>query len=377
MIENTPPICEEYQNVIATPTVVKFPPDGAISGCLYDANGNKISLSQRFGGFYGDYFPSIDPEKIEFTDFSTLPHIKENCIYLGHFMPHYGHFLLEMLSSFWTFESFHNYDYFIFHPFVFGEEFTSYIKIAFNTFDISFEKVFLIKNKIIIENITIPERLVKLNKSAKPEVRKVYEFLIQDFTSKNQNTLYNNYNLYYFSRIRTSIKAGERAVINEPFIEKALNRIGFETIYPELLSFQEQIKLINSASVICGLPGSALHNCVFMKPGSILIEIADARSPGASHPMQQICNKLSRSISYFIPFDGIILNKKKWISVINSKNIKLKIAEILDRHKLNKQLSLNNKRRYKEQFKLYGMYCFMIIKNILRLIKWGVLSQDF
>lgn len=319
----------------------------------------------------------MDDDEIETTDLSSLPRIEGRSIYLGHFMPHYGHFLLEMLSSFWTFDTFHSYDAFIFHPFVFGEAISSYIEEAFQAFGIPLEKVKLITTKTIVDDITIPERLVKLNKSAKLEARQIYFFLTRLFTSNNQTPTSSFANKYYFSRVRISLKTGQRAIINEPFMEKALSRMGFITIYPELLSFSEQVVLIHHADVICGLSGSALHNCVFMNPEAILIEILDARSPTATHPMQQICNELSQATTYFIPFEGYILNREQKMSIINSRKVTLQIAEILCQYGLNSEAIKNIDWNFTKQGELFQTNCLMIGKNSLRLLKSWLIPKKF
>jgi len=369
-IDTNPPVSEVYYNAIATPVVIKHPPDGKISGCLYSSDGKIIHLSQRFGGGNNDLYPCDDSEKIEPGSLENVLKINGRCIYLGHYMTHYGHFLVEMLSTFWCYDDFNFYDYFVFHPFVFGEGLPIYIKEAFHVFGISSERLIFIQSNTLIEQITIPERLVKLNKSANIHIRPVYSYLVKYFLNVSNNQEHLLHGFYYLSRVRISRANGHRVVINEPLIEKNLRAMGFMIIYPELLSFSEQIVLINNAKVVCGLSGSALHNCVFMNENSVLIEIADARPEGVIHPMQQICNDISYAKSYFLSFKGLILHRKNMMSLLYNRKIINQIEEILLNNGLNlKKEKTHNHEIVKRSDWIYNSL-FMVLKNCLRLIKW-------
>jgi capsular polysaccharide biosynthesis protein len=363
MISTKPPLANVYSDVIATPTSIKQPPNGSISGCLYNQRGEIISFSQRFGGFYGDFFPCNDPKTIRPR--YPLPKIEGASIYLGHLMPHYGHFLLEMLSSFWTFNQFHLFDSFIFHPFVFGTHFPPYIKEAFQRFNIPLAKVKLITTETSIEQVTVPERLVNLNKFANVKMRQVYQHLIQSLPRQPATTT----RRYYFSRIQVNLKTGQRTVINEAFIQRALNRIGFMTIYPERLSFSEQMMLTHHAQIICGLSGSALHNCVFMQSNALLIEIADARSLQSAHPMQQICNQLSQVKAYFIPFSGYVFNQRQRVSMVKTSTIIAQIIRLLAQHQLNTTALKKNEITPMSHSEFIQINSLILYKAMLRGLK--------
>jgi len=290
-------------------------------------------------------------------------------------MPHYGHFLIEMLSAFWSFDQFSFYDYFVFHPFVFGEGLPSYIMETIHAFGISSEKLIIIQGNTVFDEITIPERLIKLNKSANIHIKSVYSYLLKYFlnVSRNQEHLRNG--LYYLSRVRISLANGQRAVINEPLIEKGLRAMGFMIVYPELLSFSEQIDLINNARVVCGLSGSALHNCVFMNENSVLIEIADARCTEGIHPMQQICNDISCAKTYFLSFQGLILHSSNMMSFLYYRNIINQIEVILLNNGVKLKTETNDSHKTVKRSEWIYNSLFMIFKNSLRLIKWHLISR--
>ncbi|MYL85424.1 DUF563 domain-containing protein, partial [Desulfovibrio aerotolerans] len=63
----------------------------------------------------------------------------------------------------------------------------------------------------------------------------------------------------------------ERNLVNESEIAEYLRKNGFETIYPETLSFAEQARLFNEADIVVGSCSSALSNGLFCKPGARMI----------------------------------------------------------------------------------------------------------
>jgi tetratricopeptide (TPR) repeat protein/capsular polysaccharide biosynthesis protein len=62
-----------------------------------------------------------------------------------------------------------------------------------------------------------------------------------------------------------------RRMENEREIEDLLRRRGFEVIYPEQLSFAEQVRLFSEASVLAGAGGSNMINCIFAPRGAQIL----------------------------------------------------------------------------------------------------------
>lgn len=59
----------------------------------------------------------------------------------------------------------------------------------------------------------------------------------------------------------------QRALVNEAEIAERLRPLGFEVIYPETLSFLEQVEAFHSAALVVGSSSSALSNALFCGPG--------------------------------------------------------------------------------------------------------------
>ncbi len=72
----------------------------------------------------------------------------------------------------------------------------------------------------------------------------------------------------YISRAGTSY----RKVINESQVIDMLIDKGFLVVYPEKLSFEEQVRLFAAAEIVVGLTGAAFNNMMFMHSGCLVVE---------------------------------------------------------------------------------------------------------
>jgi hypothetical protein len=68
-------------------------------------------------------------------------------------------------------------------------------------------------------------------------------------------------------------KSSKRKIGNELEVEKKVSSYGYEIVYAEELSFEQQIKTFSSASHIIGAHGAGLSNIVWCNPNIKLIEI--------------------------------------------------------------------------------------------------------
>ncbi len=62
---------------------------------------------------------------------------------------------------------------------------------------------------------------------------------------------------------RTNLKKANRQILGEEQLENILRERGFAIIYPENLTLQEQIYLVNKHKYIVGTWGSSLHTIIF------------------------------------------------------------------------------------------------------------------
>jgi len=64
-----------------------------------------------------------------------------------------------------------------------------------------------------------------------------------------------------------------RKISNENELYQILKKYNYDIVYPEKLSFKEQVNLFSNTKVISGLHGGGLTNMLFMKKNSIVFEL--------------------------------------------------------------------------------------------------------
>jgi capsular polysaccharide biosynthesis protein len=60
---------------------------------------------------------------------------------------------------------------------------------------------------------------------------------------------------------------------NEEEIEAALARLGFAIVYPQDLTFDQQVEIFSRARVVVGQHGAGLTNAAFASPGCLVIDV--------------------------------------------------------------------------------------------------------
>ena len=88
----------------------------------------------------------------------------------------------------------------------------------------------------------------------------------------------------FVSRIRSSGRhPNYRVLQNEESLAGMLEALGFITLCPETLSFDQQVVSYASAEIIVCLGGAALFNCVFCRPDTRVIDIESSVSFVTQH----------------------------------------------------------------------------------------------
>lgn len=278
-----------------------------LSGCVYRDDGTKVGLSERVGGIRGDHISTRNPDRLAAP--RAARRLSGRGVYLGHFMSwHFGHFMFETLSTFWIFEQIaaSDFDYFVFHPFAFGTEMAELSAFCLARFGIDPARVvFADSEPLTFDELYVPARLARLNDSSDPSLRWVYDRIVAD--SPGPMTPERR---FYISRRVFNAKHSSRVVVNEMQIEALFQQAGFEILYPELLTFPEQVEHCAGATAIAGLSGSNLFNILFARRDALLIEIGDPRFTGAPNPCVPPCAEVVGARHRFIPFHGRVFGPR-------------------------------------------------------------------
>jgi capsular polysaccharide biosynthesis protein len=222
--------------------------------CLYTADGVRVNESCLYRGCPKEMVNKA-PERVGlWRDLKRFP---QTLIYVGGFHKHYGHFLTEGIARYWYAVADEG------HP-ILSHRIDRYSPKAL-FLDRFFEAVSFPRQRLVTfqRPVLLKEVIVPLpsftNASEGFEVHRlipesVAAKVLSDPSRRTAQPLYMS---------RRHLGRNNRLVINEEILEDKLRARGFEIVYPERLSLDQQIKLINQHEVVVGTVGSALHGSLF------------------------------------------------------------------------------------------------------------------
>ncbi len=168
-----------------------------------------------------------------------------------------------------------------------------YINITYKTGESYHSLIdFMIK---YLKDIGVPFEIINTEKYSIVESENIYVFA-NAFGPMAINTMYAKTRKYVrdkslkpFRKVFVARKdVLQKRIDSSEKIASYFASIGFEVVYPEdFESFIDQINYFSECSVIAGLSGSGLSNCIFMKQGGTVIEVSSVFDVGnVSYPIE-------------------------------------------------------------------------------------------
>jgi hypothetical protein len=117
----------------------------------------------------------------------------------------------------------------------------------------------------------------------------------------------------FVSRKTFTLKGGYRGLVNEDELIAGLTRLGFKVVEPELLKFEDQIRVFASADIVIGLAGAAMFNTIFCKPGTLVLSIESTTKYVLNHA--NLFGSLNLPYGFIIgeeDSDDVRESHKKW-----------------------------------------------------------------
>ena len=74
-------------------------------------------------------------------------------------------------------------------------------------------------------------------------------------------------------------KQFKRQLLNQDEVASGLDSEGFEVVFPETLTFTEQVRLFSEAQLVMGVGGAALTNVLWLPEGSQVVELQNGVGP--------------------------------------------------------------------------------------------------
>lgn len=287
--------CSEFKIEMASmhPYVLKLFPHvkKVLWGGVYDDTGNLISNSVRRGIYGGDHVASIALDYANLSRKKTV--IKGKSLYLGPLMGHYGHFLIETLSRIDLFDL-NEFDYIIFSKFIFGNNINNFHKDFLKYFGVNSKKIIVVENETMFEELYVSRQLWNINRKPDIYAKNVYSYInkcIKESKSKEKVLL------TYANRNDSRIK-------NLLDVEDIFKKHGFIIVVPEKLTIIQQLEIYKNSTILAGVSGTAMHNCLFSNLGGFCIEIGDERASNDYMPIQKEIIKMNNLHSFRINFIG-------------------------------------------------------------------------
>lgn len=249
-----------------------------LPGYVLDEDGNYVLTSSQIGGEIGQRQQCSEALNIRQTAIKR----PRKAVFLGCFIGHWGHFLLESISRWWALLDKDKYAGYDLCYITIGRQSKSSQKLI-DLFGIDRSRLVEIKDNIIYDEVVIPEASSKLNYYWTEEYLQTIEHIIRDISPAN-------YKKVYLSRTKY-----KDSVFGEKVIERIFGRGGYKIIYPEKMPLEEQIAIIKGASDIACLSGTTAHNLVFAKQKTTCAIMERNSFPNYAQPIINDMKELNTS----------------------------------------------------------------------------------
>ena len=184
--------------------------------------------------------------------------LDEDVIYLGLLFNHYGRVLLESLARVWYLSEVDPSVRVVFNNANSAQAaHAPWVPRILSAFGIPPERVIALDAPTRLRRAIVPEPLFEQFYSA--HVGMVRPF--QDVAARVASDVKLSRQPLYLSRRRLSSR--QRPVIGEPEIEDLLRENGFAIAYPETMTIEDQVRLINGHTDVFSSLGSAAHSILF------------------------------------------------------------------------------------------------------------------
>lgn len=228
---------------------------------IFDAYGKIVESTVDRAFPEGHLLQQIIESPVEY-DHIAIKAIEGRYIYGGRFHPHFGHFLVEVLPRYWSLarqplesrrivvHTNAHYDFFANFPFA---------RSIFSSLGLKAESFIDFRVPVRLDDLTVPHASLRPQAFAYEAYgdlcRHIGKKLLAGRSIEKSDTP------IWLSK--TKLKHGVSVFANEFIVEDHLRKNGVDIVYPEELSFEDQLYLFSSRTTIAGTTGSAFHTAIF------------------------------------------------------------------------------------------------------------------
>lgn len=336
----------ETNYLIETPAKVTEVEDGIILPLRWTDEKKEQpegGVCDKNGGFIAGHIFNYDVSEFKhghsclnsYTINEDVLSINETVIYGGLCLDHFGHFITESFSRLWYFAKNNDIKFKLVFIVLPGKKNILFSKILYNLglTDNDFE---IILKPTRFSKIIVPEQTLYYAGGYRKEAKYIYDFCIHKASANIDNKFINkSYSKVYLSKS----KYFESNSTREKYFEDFYKKRGFEIIYPETLSFLEQVYIVSCADEIVCVTGTLIHLTFFCRENTV-VTILSRTNDRPSNPLGIFSLQLRELESYFVDisinFLPVHYNRssffwgptKHWVNYLNSRNIEYSMDEI-------------------------------------------------
>lgn len=188
----------------------------------------------------------VDPNSIKYVD--------QRVVYLGYFLPQWGHFLVDFLPRLWWLmenDRTTTLVYLSANSMISG----NYLRVL-ELMGVSKERLFRIETPTKYSTVVVPEMSLKRPQYYTEEYRKLISKIVSAVPEQKV------YSKIYWTR--TKFERAQQCEIGEKRIEKLFAQNGYTVLAPEKCTVEEQIFWFSHCSEFAALSGTIPHNIVWM-----------------------------------------------------------------------------------------------------------------
>ena len=298
------PQYEVVKNGFILPTSIEMKTRGGV----VDSNRNYVQYSGNKCAL-----PFINISKsYEFNEFN-IEHQDEDVIFLGYYLLHWGHMLWDCIGKFWilNISQFSNYKV-CFLPYT-NETLKGNFLRLLELSGIDESRMVEIDQPSLFRTIIVPE---SSHDSGKWLHSEVYKTIFDTIVANSHYDRINVPSKVYFSRENFG-----KPEWGEEEISLNFEKNGFEVIYPEKITLDEQIAILQRADVVVSENSSICLNCVFAREGLKWIVInkysAIHKNFSEFHYMSKINTVFIDAYSPYLDFYGDKIGTKPYLISFN------------------------------------------------------------
>lgn len=256
--------CEIDKRFVKSGLNIKCVPNGVIAtgptdNCfgVFDKDGVFVKESLSLREKKGQIIPPA-------SALANPAYCDDDVVYLGNLRPVFGHYLLEHWDRAYAFldEKYRDMKFVLANDRR-VEPIPNFVLELARLLGMSAENLVILNESTRFRNVYVPEQGFRMSKFSTKEFGEIYAKTADNV--KEEAT----FDKIYVSR--AALK--HRKTYGEEKVQGIFEKNGYQIVYPEQLSLEEQIALMKGCKSLAGCAGTALHLALFMPPGGNVVQI--------------------------------------------------------------------------------------------------------